>query len=96
MREAEPDLFVHSGDLIYADAPIPETIPLDDGTTWRNLVADGVDQVAETLEQFRGRYRYNFRDVQHKVSSLNSFEDRLRKARLSEGKASKVALSISG
>lgn len=40
-------------------------------------------------------YRYNFRDVQHRVSSLNSFEDGLRKARLSQGKSSKVTLSIS-
>ena len=63
MRAAEPDLFIHSGDLIYADAPIPATLPLDDGSTWRNLVADGVDDVAETLEEFRGRYRYNLRDA---------------------------------
>jgi alkaline phosphatase D len=63
MRAAEPDLFVHSGDVIYADAPIPATLPLDDGSTWRNLVADGVDQPAETLDQFRGRYRYNLRDA---------------------------------
>ena len=63
MRAVEPDLFIHSGDLIYADAPIPETIRLDDGSTWRNLVADGVDEVAETLDAFRGRYRYNLRDA---------------------------------
>jgi alkaline phosphatase D len=63
MRAAEPDLFIHSGDLIYADAPIPETLRLDDGSTWRNLVEDGVGDVAQTLDQFRGRYRYNFRDA---------------------------------
>jgi alkaline phosphatase D len=63
MAAAEPDLFVHSGDLIYADAPIPETVTLDDGSTWRNLVADGVDRPAQTLAEFRGRYRYNLRDA---------------------------------
>jgi alkaline phosphatase D len=63
MRAAEPDLFIHSGDLIYADGPIPETVRLDDGSTWRNLVEDGVGDVAQTLDQFRGRYRYNLRDA---------------------------------
>ena len=63
MRAAEPDLFIHSGDVIYADAPIPETLRLDDGSTWRNLVEDGVGDVAQTLDQFRGRYRYNLRDA---------------------------------
>ena len=63
MRAAEPDLFIHSGDLIYADTPIPETLRLDDGSTWRNLVEDGVGEVAQTLDQFRGRYRYNLRDA---------------------------------
>jgi alkaline phosphatase D len=63
MRAVEPDLFIHSGDLIYADGPIAETVTLDTGGTWRNLVADGVGDVAQTLDQFRGRYRYNFRDA---------------------------------
>ena len=62
MRRAQPDLFIHSGDMIYADAPIPATLPLDDGSTWKNLVSDGVDHVAQTLDDFRGRYRYNLRD----------------------------------
>ena len=63
MRAVEPDLFIHSGDLIYADGPIAETVRLDDGSTWRNLVEDGVGDVAQTLDQFRGRFRYNFRDA---------------------------------
>jgi alkaline phosphatase D len=63
MQAAEPDLFIHSGDLIYADAPIPPAIKLDDGSTWTNLVSDGVDRVAQTLDEFRGRYRYNLRDA---------------------------------
>jgi alkaline phosphatase D len=63
MRAVEPDLFIHSGDLIYADGPIAETVKLEDGSTWRNLVEDGVGDVAQTLDQFRGRYRYNLRDA---------------------------------
>jgi alkaline phosphatase D len=63
MQAAEPDLFIHSGDVIYADAPIPPAIKLDDGSTWTNLVSDGVDRVAQTLDEFRGRYRYNLRDA---------------------------------
>jgi alkaline phosphatase D len=63
MGAVEPDLFIHSGDLIYADGPIAETVKLDDGSTWRNVVEDGVGDVAQTLDQFRGRYRYNLRDA---------------------------------
>jgi alkaline phosphatase D len=63
MGAAEPDLFIHSGDLIYADAPLPAMLTLDDGSIWRNLVEDGVGEPAQTLDQFRGRYRYNLRDT---------------------------------
>jgi alkaline phosphatase D len=53
-----PDLFVHCGDTIYADNPIPPTIALDDGGTWNNLVDPAKDHVAETLDDFRGAHRY--------------------------------------
>ncbi|MFO0072623.1 MAG: alkaline phosphatase D family protein, partial [Gemmatimonas sp.] len=36
LRRAEPDVFVHSGDNIYADGPLQAEVPLDDGTVWRN------------------------------------------------------------
>jgi alkaline phosphatase D len=62
MRRLEPGLFVHSGDLIYADGPIPASVTLDDGSEWRNVVTEEVATVAETLRQFRGRYRYNLLD----------------------------------
>jgi alkaline phosphatase D len=62
MRRLEPGLFVHSGDLIYADGPIPASVTLDDGSEWRNEVTEEVTTVAETLRQFRGRYRYNLLD----------------------------------
>ncbi|MDF2695145.1 MAG: secreted alkaline phosphatase [Labilithrix sp.] len=53
-----PDLFVHCGDTIYADGPIPPTIALDDGGTWNNLVDSAKDHVAQTLDDFRGAHRY--------------------------------------
>jgi len=62
MAARDPDLFVHCGDSIYADNPIEAERALGDGTTWRNLVTDDVAKVAETLAEFRGRYRYNFLD----------------------------------
>ncbi|MGE3312475.1 MAG: alkaline phosphatase [Limisphaerales bacterium] len=62
IRRLRPDFFVHSGDLIYADNPIPPEIKLPDGTVWRNLVTEGKSKVAETLAEFRANYRYNFLD----------------------------------
>ncbi|GHA09614.1 alkaline phosphatase [Oceanisphaera arctica] len=62
MAEQEPDFFVHSGDTIYADGPIPERIEVEEGKVWKNLVTPEVSKVAETLNEFRGRYRYNLMD----------------------------------
>ena len=62
MRRLEPDLFVHCGDTIYADNPLAETVPLDDGSLWRNLVTPAKSKVAETLDEFRGNYLYNLLD----------------------------------
>ena len=62
IRQARPDFFLHSGDNIYADNPILAEVRLDDGTTWKNLVTEETSKVAETLAEFRGRYRYNLLD----------------------------------
>ena len=62
MRRAEPDLFVHCGDTIYADQPLPPEITLDDGHVWRNIVTPAKSKVAETLDEFRGNYQYNLLD----------------------------------
>ena len=59
IRATQPDFFLHSGDHIYADNPILPEIKLQDGTTWKNLVTEGTSKVAETLAEFRDRYRYN-------------------------------------
>ncbi|MCA9638606.1 MAG: alkaline phosphatase D family protein, partial [Myxococcales bacterium] len=62
MLARAPDLFVHCGDLIYADNPIPATIKLADGTEWRNQTMAGREKVAETIDEFRAAYRYNLLD----------------------------------
>ena len=62
MRQAQPDVFVHCGDTIYADQPIAAEVKLDDGSVWRNLVTPAKSKVAETLEEFRGAYLYNLLD----------------------------------
>ncbi|MCW7539398.1 alkaline phosphatase D family protein [Aquabacterium sp. A7-Y] len=62
MRRAAPDLFLHCGDTIYADGPIAPEVRLKDGSVWRNLVTPEVSKVAETLDEYRGRYRYNLMD----------------------------------
>ena len=62
MQSHHPDLFVHSGDLIYADNPIEKEKRLADGTVWRNVTTDAKSKVAESLDEFRGNYRYNLLD----------------------------------
>jgi alkaline phosphatase D len=62
MRRAEPDVFVHCGDTIYADQPLAAEVRLEDGRLWRNLVTPAKSKVAETLEEFRGNYQYNLLD----------------------------------
>ena len=62
MLRRDPDFFLHSGDVIYADGPVPSEITLRDGSVWRNLVTEEKSKVAETLDEYRGNYRYNLLD----------------------------------
>lgn len=62
MHATKPDFFIHSGDTIYADGPITAQVTEPDGQIWRNLVTEEVSKVAETLNEFRGRHRYNLMD----------------------------------
>ena len=62
MRAARPDFFIHTGDTIYADGPVPREVKLADGTLWKNIVTPAKSKVAETLDEFRGNYSYNFLD----------------------------------
>ncbi len=62
MRSLTPDLFIHSGDMIYADGPILSEVKLDQEVLWKNVSTAEKSKVAETLDEFRGNYRYNLLD----------------------------------
>ncbi len=63
MRRVKPDFFIHNGDNVYSDGPIQEQVVAENGQLWTNLVTPEVSKVAETLQEFRGRYKYNLLDV---------------------------------
>jgi alkaline phosphatase D len=62
MRLRLPDFFIHSGDSIYADGPIPPQLTTENGRVWRNITSEAKSKVAETLDDYRGNYRYNLMD----------------------------------
>ena len=63
INQHEPDFFLHSGDTIYADGPMQEEVDLKDGTMWKNTVLiDEKLKVAETLDEYRGQWKYNMMD----------------------------------
>ncbi len=62
MLKCRPDFFIHSGDHIYADCPIPSELKLPNGEIWRNTVTEEKSAVAHSLAQFRGNYKYNLLD----------------------------------
>lgn len=80
LRAAEPDVFINSGDMIYADNPILPEVRLPDGRVWRNVSNERVARVAEELADFRARFAYN-RDDDHvralaaEVSTIAAWDD---------------------
>jgi alkaline phosphatase D len=62
MRRHNPDLFIHSGDTIYADGPIVGEVKLADGKIWKNITIPEKAKVAETLAEFRAAHKYNLLD----------------------------------
>ncbi|WP_289008403.1 alkaline phosphatase [uncultured Thermomonospora sp.] len=63
MGALDPDFFLCSGDWVYADGPLTETVALPDGRTWRNVVTEEKSRVAQTLADYRGQFRYNLEDA---------------------------------
>ncbi|MFF2522811.1 alkaline phosphatase D family protein [Streptomyces liangshanensis] len=62
MRRLDPDFFLCSGDTIYADGPLESRVTLPDGRIWRNVTTEEKAKVAETLDEYRGNFRYNLLD----------------------------------
>ena len=56
------DLFIHCGDRIYADQPLKPMKGVVGGRRWYNLLTPEVERVAQTLDDFRGYYRYTLLD----------------------------------
>ncbi|MEE1755459.1 alkaline phosphatase D family protein [Streptomyces sp. SP18CS02] len=70
MRRLDPDFFLCSGDTIYADGVIQPSVTLPDGRVWRNITTEEKSKVAETLDEYRGNFRYNLLD--HNVRAFNA------------------------
>lgn len=71
MAKHTPDFFIHSGDTIYADGAMKDEVELQDGTIWKNSVLiPEKTKVAETLDEFRGQWKYNLLD-EH-VKAMNA------------------------
>ena len=80
MRRRRPDFLLHSGDTVYADGPLAETVALPGGRTWHNLVTEAKSKVAETLAEYRGQYAYNLLDEHYRrfvaeVPQINQWDD---------------------
>ncbi|TDC75768.1 alkaline phosphatase [Micromonospora sp. KC606] len=80
MRGVAPDFFLCSGDTVYADGPLSETVTLPDGRVWRNLVTPEKTKVAETLAEYRGQFAYNLLDEHLRafvaeVPQVNQWDD---------------------
>lgn len=64
MAQHRPDFFIHSGDTIYADGPIKDEVTDKAGAViWKNtIVTPEKSKVAETLDEYRGQWKYNMMD----------------------------------
>ena len=63
MGALSPELFVCSGDLIYADDPLRPEVVLPDGRVWRNQGWRAKERVADSLADFRACFAYNLEDA---------------------------------
>jgi alkaline phosphatase D len=62
MLRHRPDFLIHCGDTIYADGPIEAEKRMPNGEIWKNVVTQEKAKPAETLDEFRGNYKYNLLD----------------------------------
>lgn len=66
LTHAHPDVFIHNGDAVYADNPLPTTVHLPDGRIWKNIVTPAKTRVAQSLTEFRGQYAYHHHDKHYR------------------------------
>ena len=73
IRESGADLFIHCGDRIYADQPLKGLKGGGKGRRWYNLLTPEVTKVAQSLNDFRGYYRYGLLDkpTQHCAQTMS-------------------------
>ncbi len=69
-----------SGDTVYSDGPVERRVPLPDGRVWTNLVTPAKQDVAQTLDEFRGQFRYNlmadnWREFLTRTPQINQWDD---------------------
>lgn len=71
MAQHRPDFFIHSGDTVYADGPMTDEVAKDGEVIWKNTtLIDEKRKVAETLDEFRGQWKYNLMDAH--VQAMNA------------------------
>ena len=71
MAKHAPDFFIHSGDTVYADGPMKDEVEKEGSVIWKNTtLIDEKRKVAETLNEFRGQWKYNLMDAH--VQSMNA------------------------
>lgn len=71
MLEHNPDFLIHSGDTIYADGPMQDEVEKDGVVIWKNtILTDEKRKVAESLDEFRGQWKYNMLDAH--VQAMNA------------------------
>jgi alkaline phosphatase D len=80
MESLDPDFYLCSGDHVYSDGPLTETVTLPDGRVWRNVVTPAKSKVAETLDEYRGQFAYNMIDANlrsfaSRVAQVNQWDD---------------------
>jgi alkaline phosphatase D len=80
LLDLDPDFFLCSGDTVYADGPVQEFVTLPDGRVWHNLVIPEKTKVAETLDEFRGQFKYNlladnWREFLSRTAQVNQWDD---------------------
>ena len=66
-----PDFFIPSGDTVYADGPMEDTVEKDGTVIWQHTtLIDAKRKVAESLQEFRDQWKYNMMDAH--VQALNA------------------------